>query len=119
MIEIKTDNLKELEKIEKARMTFEALRQQYPAILQSDQVAQLLGTQESTIRQWTRKNKIPHQKLGGFVRYLLSDIAFWLAGGNSTPGTPELTKLQQTETPQKRKRGRPRKEEVLKRQGLI
>jgi excisionase family DNA binding protein len=99
----KQDNIT-TERIEKAKMTFEALRQEgYPAILNSEQVAKLLGMKESTIRNWTCKNKIPHQKLGGFVRYMLADIAFWLSGninfdlknkGNYNKKTNDINKLQ-------------------------
>jgi len=107
-METKTD--KKIEVIEKARMTFEALKKEYPAIMHSSDVARLLGTKESTIRQWTRKGKIPCRKMGGFVRYMLADLAFWLVEGGA--GMEEEGK-------EKRRRGRPTKEEMLRKQGLI
>ena len=108
-----------IEKIEKARMTFEALKKQYPAILECAQVAKLLNTQESTIRQWTRKGKIPHRKLGGFTRYMLADLAFWLNSDIDFRNKNEERVEPEQNNGEKRKRGRPRKEEILKRQGLI
>lgn len=104
MIEIKAKNFDDLKLIEKARMMYESLKNDYNAIMNADEVARLIGVKESTIRQWTYKNMIPHRKISGFVRYMLSDIIFWLITNKN-----EIHK----------KRGRPRKEESLKKAGII
>ena len=93
--------------IEKAKLLYGSLEKKYPEIMNAEQVAKILQLRPGTIRNWTMKEIIPHCKLNGAARYVLSEIVFWLLTG---PGKTEET--------QKKKRGRPSKtaslpEEIL------
>ena len=68
--------------IEKARLMYGSLIQKYPAIMCAKEVADLLRLKENTIRNWTSQNAIPHQKMGGAARYVLTDIIFWILTRN-------------------------------------
>ena len=47
-------------------------------LLTSDEVADLLGVQKSTIYQWTHEGFIPYVKLGRCVRFRTADIEKWV-----------------------------------------
>jgi excisionase family DNA binding protein len=47
-------------------------------LLTVDEIADYLRVQPSTIYQWTHQEYIPHIKLGGFVRFRVSQIDKWL-----------------------------------------
>ena len=42
------------------------------------QLAEYLGVQPSTIRTWTRDNKLPFTRMGGLVRYSRRAIDAWM-----------------------------------------
>jgi len=65
--------------IEKARMMFSLLKEKYPPLLEPRHIAELVGASENTIKQWISIEKIPYRKIGGFVRFPLPDVAFYLA----------------------------------------
>lgn len=63
------------------------------AMLNTDQVAELLGMSVSTIRKWVHYGYIPHVKLGRAVRFREKDIETWTEEkaekGRATPA-PEI-----------------------------
>ena len=49
-----------------------------PTYMDYAQVAKYLGVQPSTIRTWTRENKIPYIRMSGLVRYARRAIDDWM-----------------------------------------
>ena len=47
-------------------------------LLTPQEMADILSVQLSTIYQWTHQEYIPHIKIGGLLRFRMTDIANWL-----------------------------------------
>lgn len=47
-------------------------------IMFADEVCEILRISKETLKQWTRKNKIPHKKLGGRNIFFKSEIVNWI-----------------------------------------
>jgi excisionase family DNA binding protein len=52
-----------------------------PEIMNAQQLAEYLGFEEKTIRNWTSKGTVPFKKVGGSPRYLKSEIDEALKAG--------------------------------------
>jgi excisionase family DNA binding protein len=48
-----------------------------------DQVAEYIGVNKDTIRNWLRKNAIPAHKIGKLWKFKLSEIDEWVQSGKS------------------------------------
>ena len=81
--------------------TYEILSREYPPLLSLAQLADLTGMSVRTFRNWLCGNRMPLPvvRLGGTVRVRLLDVALWIDEGLSKP--------------EKKKRGRPKKTDVV------
>ena len=59
-----------------------------PALLDVDGVAQYLGTTPRHIRRLISERRIPHHKVGAFVRFRISTIDRWLDENERAGRTP-------------------------------
>lgn len=64
-------------------------------LLTAREVAELLGFAPGTIVDWAERDELPHFKLGGRLRFRLSEVETWLetkrAGARGeTPATPRM-----------------------------
>jgi excisionase family DNA binding protein len=48
-----------------------------------DQVAEYIGVNKDTIRNWLRKNAIPARKIGKLWKFKLSEVDEWVQSGKS------------------------------------
>ncbi|MGD0280931.1 MAG: helix-turn-helix domain-containing protein [Dissulfurispiraceae bacterium] len=63
-------------------------------LLSIDDVASLLGVEESTVYGWTHRKVIPHIKMGRLLRFRESEINTWLQSKAITTGmqSPAIVK---------------------------
>jgi len=64
-------------------------------LLTARQVAELLGFAPATIVDWFEAGKLPGFKIGGRLRFRLSEVEAWLetqraGAGGETPATPRM-----------------------------
>ena len=65
--------------LEKARMMYDILKAQgYPPLLNAEHIADLVGASKNTVQQWIYHRRLPYVKVGGFVRFPIAEIAFFL-----------------------------------------
>jgi excisionase family DNA binding protein len=51
------------------------------------QAAELLQVRESTLREWVRRRKVPHRRLGRAIRFSADDLRKIIAGSGVGPVT--------------------------------
>ena len=61
-----------------------------PVLLTAREAAQLLGLRESTLRDHTRRGRVPHVRIGRLLRYREGDLLAWLDELRQPVQRPEL-----------------------------
>ncbi len=46
-------------------------------LVDAQAVANWLGVEANTVQKWASKRKIPHRKINGVVRYMMSEVVSW------------------------------------------
>ncbi len=59
-----------------------------PAMLTTNQVAQMLGCSSSTVRNWALTREIPCIDLGSMYRFDADEIAQWIESKRRSTGQP-------------------------------
>lgn len=95
--------------------TYDVLPRDYPPLLSVAQLASITGIHDRTYRDWLRRGTmpVPTLRLGGVLRFRLIDVALWIDAQVSLEAQQGIG-----ETPPllpRRKRGRPRKAEQMRR----
>ena len=57
----------------------------HDSFINAEQVAELLSVPESWVREQTRRNLIPHRRLGKYRRYLPEEVLAWVETLHSGP----------------------------------
>jgi excisionase family DNA binding protein len=48
-----------------------------------DEIAEHLGVSKDTIRNWIRKDTIPHHRIGKQYKFKISEVDAWVESGQS------------------------------------
>ena len=48
-----------------------------------EEIATHLGVSKDTIRNWIKKNVIPHQRIGKLYKFKISEVDLWVKSGKS------------------------------------
>ena len=77
-------------------------------LLNINELAQMLGVEQSTIYAWTHQKTIPFIKIGKLVRFRLSDVESWLE-------TKMVKPEEKRQSPLENKKVRSKREDIINR----